>query len=367
MDLISVLFMEGFRLTIFLTGSTGFLGGKLLNNLLETTNHSLFVLVRDMEKAEKLVAGLSGNAANRIKLLRGNITEPLCGLSNDAIQDLKGNVDLFYHIAALVKFDEELREEIFAVNYNGTKNALELAKIFEVKQFLYISTAYTVGKRAHGVESLYPIDADIHNPYEESKVKSEHLALSYSNTMDVSIFRPSIIVGDSETGEADSEFTLYGFMRALDVFKRRIARSADKADIVYHVVGSKNATSNFVPVNYVADILALAASKAEASKIYNITNPSPATNYDILSLIKTALDFHQLEIIENVEPGMLTADEERLNGMISIFNAYLSRSFDFDDGNTQQLIAGSKIKHLNMPEETLKMIIEAYFDVRGEV
>ncbi|WP_253719429.1 SDR family oxidoreductase, partial [Staphylococcus aureus] len=106
--------------------------------------------------------------------------------------------------------------------------------------------------------------------------------------MDVSIFRPSIIVGDSETGEADSEFTLYGFMRALDVFKRRIARSSDKADVIYRVVGSKNATSNFVPVNYVADILALAASKAEAGKIYNITNPSPATNYDLLSLIKNA-------------------------------------------------------------------------------
>jgi nucleoside-diphosphate-sugar epimerase len=355
--------MEGFRLTIFLTGSTGFLGGKLLNNLLETTDHTLFVLVRDIEKAERLVAGLSGNATDRIKLLNGDITQPLFGFSNDIIQELKGKVDLFYHIAALVKFDEELREEIFAVNYNGTENALELAKLFEVKQFFYISTAYTVGKRAHGVESLYPVDSNVHNPYEESKVKSEHLALSYSDFMDVSIFRPSIIVGDSETGEADSEFTLYGFMRALDVFKRRIARSADNADIIYHVVGSKSATSNFVPVNYVADILALAARKAEAGKIYNITNPSPATNYDLLSLIKNALDFHQLEIIENAEPGMLTADEEKLNGMISVFNAYLSRSFDFDDSNTQQLIEGTDIKHLDMNEQTTRLIIEAYFAV----
>ena len=181
--------------------------------------------------------------------------------------------------------------------------------------------------------------------------------------MDVSIFRPSIIVGDSETGEADSEFTLYGFMRALDVFKRRIVRSTEKADIIYRVVGSKNATSNFVPVNYVADILALAASKAQAGMIYNITNPSPSTNYALLSLIKNALDFHQLEIIEDVEPGMLTADEERMNGMISVFNAYLSRSFDFDDSNTQQLLLGTDIMHLNMDEQTTKLIIEAYFDV----
>lgn len=353
-------------MTIFLTGSTGFLGGKLLNNLLETTDHTLFVLVRDMEKAEKLVASLSGDAERRIKLLKGELTQPFCGLTDEVIHELQGNVDLFYHIAALVKFDEELRDEIFAVNYGGTEHALELAKMLQVKQFLYVSTAYTVGKRTHGVEDLYPIDSDVHNPYEDSKVQSEHLVLSYSDHMDVSIFRPSIIVGDSETGEADSEFTLYGFMRALDIFKRRVTRKADNADTVYHVLGSKNATSNLVPVNYVADILAVAAKKAEAGMIYNITNPSPATNYTLLTLIKNALDFNQLEILEEIGSQTLTAEEERLNGMISVFNAYLSRSFDFDDSNTQRLIEGTAIQHLHMADQTMQMIIDAYFGVRDE-
>ena len=131
MEIISVLFMEGFRLTIFLTGSTGFLGGKLLTNLLETTDHTLFVLVRDMDKAERLVTSLSGNAADRIKLLNGDITQPLLGLSDNVIQDLTGKVDLFYHIAALVKFDEELREELFAVNYGGTRKRAGTSKAIQ--------------------------------------------------------------------------------------------------------------------------------------------------------------------------------------------------------------------------------------------
>ncbi|WP_318616463.1 SDR family oxidoreductase [Sporosarcina sp. YIM B06819] len=351
-------------MTILLTGSTGFLGGKLLNNLLETTDHTLFVLVRDMEKAEKLVANLAGQADSRIKLLHGDITQPFCGLSEETIQQLTGKVDLFYHIAALVKFDEELREELFTVNYGGTEHALELAVTLHVKQFLYVSTAYTVGKRSHGVEELYPINSEIHNPYEESKVKSEHLVLSYADQMAVSIFRPSIIVGDSETGEADSEFTLYGFMRALDVFKRRVIRKASNADTIYHVIGSKNATSNLVPVNYVADILALAAKKAEAGVIYNITNPSPATNYDLLTMIKNALNFNQLAIIEDVDVQTLTTEEQQLNGMISVFNAYLSRSFNFDDSNTQRLIEGTAVQHLDMNDKTMQMIIDAYFNVR---
>ena len=96
-----------------------------------------------------------------------------------------------------------------------------------------------------------------------------------------------------------------------------------------------------MPVNYVADILALAESKAEASKIYNITNPIPAKNYDILTLIKKSLDFDKLEIIEETDEEKLTVEEERLNEMINVFNDYLSRSFDFDDKNTQLLIEGS--------------------------
>ncbi|MHA6260262.1 SDR family oxidoreductase [Sporosarcina sp. CAU 1771] len=348
-------------MTIFLTGSTGFLGGKLLKNLLDTTDHTLFVLVRDIEKGERLVSELPNG--DRIRLLQGDITKPLCGLDANEIEELTAQVDLFYHLAALVKFDEELREELFSINFEGTRHALELAKLLQAKKFFYISTAYTVGKRDSGVEELYPMDSNIHNPYEESKVDSEHLAFSYSDVMDVSIFRPSIIVGDSETGEADSEFTLYGFMRALDVFKRRILRSSDNPGRIYRLVGGKATTSNLVPVNYVADILALAATKAEPGLIYNIINPEPPTNNQLLDLIKNALSFDQLEIIESAEPGLLTTEEERLNDMISVLYAYLSRSFEFDDSNTQILIQDSSIQHLKMTEETMQMIINAYFDL----
>ena len=111
-------------MTIFLTGTTGFLGGKLLTNLLRTTDHTLFVLVRDMKKAEQLVASLPGDATSRIRLLRGDITKPNCGIDSDQIKTLTGKVDLFYHLAALVKFDEELRDELFSINYDGTKHAL---------------------------------------------------------------------------------------------------------------------------------------------------------------------------------------------------------------------------------------------------
>lgn len=351
-------------MTIFLTGATGFLGGKLLQNLLTTSNESLFVLARDMKKAERLRHTFPKEHQKRIHLLQGDITKSNFGLSDKTITELQNNVQTFYHLAALVKFDEDLRDTLFAINYDGTKNALELASLLSVKNFFYVSTAYTVGKHKLGTEKLYPMEKAGHNPYEESKVQSEHLAFSYTDQMNVSIFRPSIIVGDSETGEADSEFTLYGFMRALEVFKKRVSRNSKNAEVVYRVVADKNATSNLVPVNYVADVLAVANKNAESGKIYNITNPLPESNHTILSVIKDALDFQKLEIAEQLQDFEMTKEELWLNDMIQVFYSYLSRSFTFDDSNTQALLANTDIAHLTMDEAALKRIIYAYFDVK---
>ncbi len=349
-------------MSIFLTGATGFLGGQLLKNLLRDTEEELYILARDVEKAEQLVRSFEAKEQSRVHVVEGDVTAPRFGMKDEDFEQLVGKVSLVYHLAALVRFDEELRDLIFSINYDGTKYVLDAATQLGAKRFIYVSTAYTVGKGERGLEQLYPLDHPTHNPYEESKVKSEHLVFDYADRMDVSIFRPAIIVGDSRTGEADSKFTLYGFMRALDVFKRRVALR--NPDSTYRVVGNEQATSNLVPVNYVADILALAAEKAEPNTVYNITNPNPATNFAIFKMIKAALQFDQLDIIRPNERHDLSELEERMNAAISVFDPYLSRDFQFDDDNTQALLQGTSVEHLNLDDDTLNMIIRAYFKTK---
>ncbi|WP_082235149.1 SDR family NAD(P)-dependent oxidoreductase [Halobacillus massiliensis] len=349
-------------MNIFLTGSTGFLGGKLIHNLMKDKEHHVFLLVRNLGKANQLKKTFSSEKQQRIHIIEGDITSPYCGLSEEIFSQLRGKIDCFYHSAALVKFDHDLSEELFAINYTGTLNTLELAKELGVKKFFYISTAYTVGKNSHGIEELYPLDAEYHNPYEASKVKSEHLVFSYSDQMDVSIFRPAIIVGDSETGEADSEFTLYGFMRALDIFKRRMMRKKDAdQNEKYRVIANQEGTSNFVPVDYVADVLSLAVTKAEPHTIYNITNPEPPTNFEIMNMFKEALQFDQLDLVNSQGKYELSEEEKQLNGMVDIFRVYLAGNIAFKDHNTQRLIEGTEVEHLRLSSETIQMIINAYF------
>jgi thioester reductase-like protein len=346
-------------LNLFLTGATGFLGGKLIKNLLQDKQNEVYILVRNVEKAENLRDSFSPADQQRIHIFQGDITYPKARLSLEDIEWLTNKIDAVYHLAALVKFDLDLRDELFAANYDGTKHILELASSMQVKKFYYVSTAYTVGTLTHGVEELYPTDGRFNNPYEESKVKSEHLVFLYQDQMDVSIFRPAIIVGDSKTGEADSQFTLYGFMRALSVFKRKLARRK-KCEKNYRLVAAKEGTSNLVPVDYVANILSVASQKAKANEIYHITNPNPPTNFALLEILKEALEFSNLSAVEDTANYTLDEEEERLNNMVDVFKVYLSGNITFDDKNTQKLIKDTHISHLNMDNSIIEMIIHSY-------
>ncbi|WP_243387362.1 SDR family oxidoreductase [Bacillus kexueae] len=344
-------------MNIFLTGATGFLGGKLIQNLLKNKNHTLYVFARNIQKAAKLRQTFPASDQQRIHIVEGDITRPFGGLGEEDINWLKGKIDAIYHLAALVKFDEELREELFATNYDGTKHILDLATAIGAKKFYYVSTAYTVGKGSNGVEALYPMNHPTNNPYEESKVKSEHLVFSYNTKLDISIFRPAIIVGDSKTGEADSSFTLYGFMRALELFKRKVSRYPSETS--YRILASKEGTSNLVPVDYVSDILSLAPENAKPDTIYHITNPYPPTNEKLLTFIKDALHFEQLDIVEEVEIHELMDVEKRLNELIDVYQVYLTRNLSFKDDHTKELISGTDIQHLLMTDDMIKLIIDA--------
>ncbi|UTT44365.1 SDR family oxidoreductase [Exiguobacterium aurantiacum] len=196
-------------MNIFMTGATGFLGGRLARELIHR-GHNLCVLARTPEKVEAM---FSQDERRSITVLAGDLTAPFLGADEDFITNHDRGFDLVLHMAALVKFDEELRDELFETNLTGTKQALALAKALHCPRFFHVSTAYTLGARENGDETLYATDQTFHNPYEESKAHAEQAVWDARHDLAVSIFRPAIIVGDSKTGEADSKFTMYGYMR----------------------------------------------------------------------------------------------------------------------------------------------------------
>ena len=344
-------------MNIFLTGATGFLGKQLVNDLI-SEGHNVYILARNEKKAESLMRDVRNQ--DKVTVVYGDITMPLLGVEKDNIKALKNNIDAVYHMAALLSFDPADRQKTHTINIEGTKNVLEFCEKVIVSKFLYVSTAYTIGMETQGKEELYDVNREFVNNYEESKCLAEHIVYSYKDRMQICILRPAIIIGDSKTGEAKTNFGLYGLLRGLHILKRRMEKKESERPNTFHLLIEKDATSNLVPVDYVSSILKAALTKGENGKIYNITNPNPPTQEKVINIIKDVLDIPYLEGMSYNNAENLTEEEKMFNQPLSVFKNYFSRTIHFPCENTKKLIEQSNIDLLDMDDEMLKIIIKGF-------
>jgi nucleoside-diphosphate-sugar epimerase len=351
-------------MTILLTGATGFVGKQLTLSLLEN-GHKVYALVRNPRKAENLLTSMPFHLREQLHLVEGDITQEQAGISEEILQSLTQKIETVYHMAAYLSFKDNEKEKTFRINLDGTKNILELAKRFKVKRFFHVSTAYTLGEKSEAKEELHPVDQKFNNYYEESKCQAEHLVFRYNEFFKVNIFRPSIIIGDSRTGEADSTFALHGIIRSFELLKRRGERQKDPRNS-FKFLCNKEVPQNFVPVDYVVAVLTAALSHSKENAIYHITNPNPPTNQLIFDQIRDALEMWNIEMVPTDYQGELTKEEIKFNEPISVFYPYWERSLDFDDYNTKLMLKVGEIKPLNLTEDSLRRIITGNKDTKRE-
>jgi nucleoside-diphosphate-sugar epimerase len=350
---------------IFVTGATGFLGHELIHDLVRE-GHYLVLLCRDTQSRkvkERIEYWNRSSFAHQIEWVEGNLHAPFLGISRDVISRLKGQITVVYHLAALVKFDFSLEEELTTTNLIGTGHVLDFAEQVGASQFYYVSTAYTLGSSDVGQEKLYDLDRSFLNPYEKTKCLAEHKVMGMEGRFEhIGIFRPAIIVGNSLTGEALSQFTLYGFIRGLEVFKKRLIKMRvwGKETIFLH--GDPEGTSNFVPVDYVSRVLNAVLKSPIKSGIFHITNPVPPKNGMIFSLIKEILDIKHINL-RNLQKYPLTEPhkwQEFLQSLVEVYKLYLHRNIRFEDGQTNRLLLSVGQTPLNMSEDMLRRIILGY-------
>ncbi len=161
--------------TIFLTGASGVVGQALLEKL---SDHTIICLTH-----RKSIA------APNIVSLKGDVTQPRFGLSHDEFNSLAQRVDYIVHTAAITDFSRP-DEIVSRTNIDGTRNVLELGKIAQAGLF-YVSTAFV---HPHN----QTVDSDITYAYMHSKQEAEQMVRE--SGLPYTIIRPSIVLGDSQTG-----------------------------------------------------------------------------------------------------------------------------------------------------------------------
>jgi long-chain acyl-CoA synthetase len=267
------------RGAVLLTGATGFVGMELLARYLERTERPLYALVRAADERaarSRLRATLESIYGDpdadrgRVRAVPADLTEPGLGLDEEMRWRLAAEVTDVVHGAASVSFELPLAESR-RINVEGTRRMLELAQLIKrrgaLRRFSYISTAYVAGEHAGSFdEHQLDVGQRFRNAYEQSKFEAERLVRDTS--LPVRIFRPSIIVGERDSGWTASFNVLYWPLRAFarGGYMALPARSAAPVDVV--------------PVDYVADaIFALAEAGAASDEraTFHLTAGEQAT------------------------------------------------------------------------------------------
>ena len=273
-------------MAIFLTGSTGYIGAHVASNLLADHSDSLNLLVRARDAGEaraRLWHALQLHMdaprferalGEQIRIFRGDITNPHFGLGQADYDDLVRCTDSVIHCAASLNRKSE--KSCLNVNLRGTLEVIQLAQrarhAHGLRRFSHVSTVAVAGHRANEVveeDSSIDWNRSDYDPYARTKKFSEHMVHELLPDVPRTIFRPSIVLGDSRKPETN-QFDMVRAFVFLAGLPALPFRPNDRIDIV--------------PVNYVANAISTLHQKEKPRhEIYHLSSGTGSETFQELT------------------------------------------------------------------------------------
>jgi NAD(P)-dependent dehydrogenase (short-subunit alcohol dehydrogenase family) len=224
----------------FVTGATGFIGRHLVERLLEREG-DIYVLVREGSRG-KLEERWGGE--ERVKPVIGDLGEPNLGVDAGKLP----KIDHFFHLAAIYDMGADEERNTY-LNVGGTKHAIDLANALEVGRFHHISSIAVAGDYDEGTfnEDMFDEGQPLTHPYHHTKFESEKLVRTRVKSP-WRVYRPSLVVGDSRTGEMDKIDGPYYFFKLIQKVRKALPQW-------FPLISLEWGWTNIVPVDYVAAVV----------------------------------------------------------------------------------------------------------------
>jgi thioester reductase-like protein len=274
------------RETFFITGFPGFIADRLLERLARKDSQFLLLVQPSwLGRAHDEIARISRlceRDASEFQIVEGDITQPHLGLSPSCLDRVQQQTTRVFHLAAVYDLAVE-RELAFRVNVAGTRNVVEFARSLpSLQHFHHVSTCYVAGKREGVIlESELRHEAGYRNFYEESKYLAELEVEKAKDLLPVTIHRPAVVCGDSQTGET----VKYDGVYYLILYLLRWP------SLSFVNIGNERVSLNLVPVDFVVDAMAaLAFDRRAIGKTVQLADPAPLTTNGLFNAIAKSLN-----------------------------------------------------------------------------
>ncbi|WP_333873041.1 thioester reductase domain-containing protein [Methylobacter sp.] len=338
---------------ILFTGATGYLGAYLLAELLERTDCEIYCLVR-AENTDAAFERLRANAGyyglstalpiERIRLLVGDIAQPLMGLDEAVYRQLTLEVDAVLSAGAHVDFTLPY-SDLRASNVSGTIEMLRFAAAGRRKPLHFVSTLGLLMSKARSdndpaLES-WPPDCEgesLVNGYEQSKWVAEHiLKLAEDSGMPIAVYRPGLLTGDSSSGR---------FVNT-DQFVARFLKSS----IQLGCIPALENGVEMLPVDFAAQVIVAGLQSASSlGKAFHIRHPEPLVIAEVVEVLRAkgyAMDI--VPYAEWQQRVLAGTDDDSGNALIPFRNMISGmdqRHAEFppvDDSNCREICAQAGI------------------------
>lgn len=268
---------------VFLTGANGFVGVHILYEILNSTNNTIYCLVRGKShehSVSRLIdaykfyfnTDISDLIGNKVIVVSGDIDLPNFGIDISSFNSYINNFSTIIHTAAIVKHYGSF-EDFDKINIQGTKNVVDFAYAYK-KRLIHISSIsvsgnYLVHQDNRNIEfsenSLYIGQHYTDNVYVHSKFEAEKIVIDgMKKGLTAQIIRIGILAGRYSDGVFQQKITENAFYSRI---KSMVSLGAISEDMLEQEI-------EFTPVDICAkSIVALSKSSICNNKVFNLYNP----------------------------------------------------------------------------------------------
>jgi thioester reductase-like protein len=334
---------SGYDEVVLLTGFPSFPARKMCEELLRVGPRTLIHAVvhpKFEADARQARSSLPAEARDRVNLLEGDAAAMDLGLSGAEFRSLAAEVDRIHHMAQVSYLGAE-RKLALDVNLGGAREVLELAReCRSLKMLVFHSSAQVSGTRTGLVlENELDKGQDFRNPVEESLARAEKMVREAMPRVPACVVRPTIVVGDSTTGEVDRFDGPY-FLILLIV--------TSPPELPLPLPGRGDTQLHLVPIDYVVRASAAIGRDPRArGRTFHVSDPAPLTARRVFELVAAAGGRRTPRgfIPANLTKALLrTPGLERLAKSPRAFLDALATPVSYSLANTTELLADTTVR-----------------------